>query len=370
MSTTETSAAAENKYSARRQWSRFLIIVLICHIPFFIYPILRLASWLQLPWWLTLIIFVPLTSSQVVSRIYLRNRSEPWAKNLRTIADFWLGMSPVLLISLLTFELVVLLTGLKPEIAALMVLAITLGLAFVGLIVAITPVVKVIKLTSPRLTKAVRFVQITDVHIGSRTRTFLEKIVFKINHLNPDFLCITGDFIDSSGIEETELRSLKSIVGPIYYCLGNHEKYEDLTNIIQRLRNLGVNVLRNEAVHFRDDLQVIGIDDMEDPLQVEKELKHIDLDADAFKLLLYHRPRGLEAAADAGIDLTISGHTHGGQIFPFNLVVRRVFQRMQGMFQIGESRQYVSQGTGTWGPVMRLGTRSEITLFEYLPEET
>ena len=107
---------------------------------------------------------------------------------------------------------------------------------------------------------------------------------------------------------------------------------------------------------------------MEDPLRVEKELKHIALDADAFKLLLYHRPRGLEAAAEHSIDLILSGYTHNGQIFPFNLIVKWVFERIIGMYSLGETRQYVSQGTGTWGPVMRLGTYSEITLFEYDPE--
>jgi hypothetical protein len=84
---------------------------------------------------------------------------------------------------------------------------------------------------------------------------------------------------------------------------------------------------------------------------------------------MYHRPRGLEAAADAGIDLMLSGHTHNGQIFPFNFVVSSVFDKVKGMYKNGNSRLYVSQGTGTWGPVMRIGTRSEITLFEITPEE-
>ena len=81
-------------------------------------------------------------------------------------------------------------------------------------------------------------------------------------------------------------------------------------------------------------------------------------------MLLYHRPRGLESAAEAGVDLMISGHTHNGQIMPFNLAVRKVFDKVKGMYRHGKTRLYVSQGTGTWGPVMRVGTLSEITLFE------
>ncbi|HJP51108.1 MAG TPA: metallophosphoesterase [Pseudomonadales bacterium] len=367
MSTTETSIREEKRVN-QHQWSRFLITTLLLHIPLFFYPILRLADWLALSWWLTLLILIPLSSSQIVSRIYLRSNRQPWAKIARKLADFWLGISPVLLLLLLAFEIIVLFSDLKPHVAAVMVIAISISVSFAGLLVAITPMVKTIRLTSAKLTRPVRFVQITDVHLGSRSRTFLEKIIFKVNRLEVDFLCITGDLIDASGIEERELRCLKSVSGPVYFCTGNHEKYEDLDEILDRLQNLGVTVLRSEASQFREDVQVLGIDDMEDPLQVEKELKFIDLDTEAFKLLLYHRPRGLEAAAEAGIDLIISGHTHNGQIFPFNFVVGRVFDRTEGMYHLGESRQYVSQGTGTWGPVMRLCTRSEITLFEYLPE--
>ncbi|HIG42944.1 MAG: metallophosphoesterase [bacterium] len=367
MSTTGSTIRVEHQ-SVRRQWSRFLLIALMSHIPLFIYPTLRLCDWLELSWWLTVLIVVPLTGSQVICRVYLRHKQGKWARSLRSVADFWLGMSPVLLMFLLLFEPIVLFTELNPHIAAVWVLGLTLVSAFVGLLIAINPIIKTIHLTSSKLKKPLRFVQITDVHIGSRSRTFLEKVIFRLNRLNPDFVCITGDFIDAADIQESELCSLKSIIGPVYFCLGNHEKYEDVDMIIQRLRNLGVNVLRSDAMHFRDDVQVLGIDDMEDPLQVEKELKDIDLDPGVLKILLYHRPRGLEAAAEAGIDLTISGHTHNGQIFPFKFFVRRVFNRTEGMYQIGNSRQYVSQGTGTWGPVIRLGTRSEITLFEFLPE--
>jgi predicted MPP superfamily phosphohydrolase len=88
------------------------------------------------------------------------------------------------------------------------------------------PMVKKIEFSSPKLNSPVRFVQITDVHIGSRSQSFLEKVVRKINQLEPDFVCITGDFIDAAGVAEAELFSLKSISGPVYFSIGNHEKYE------------------------------------------------------------------------------------------------------------------------------------------------
>ena len=350
-------------------WSRFIVIALALHIPFFFYPILRLSGWLELPIWLTVIIFVPLAGSQVVSRLYLRHNSSLWGKWLRLLADFWLGISPLMLITLLVFEVIVLAGLLSTHSAAISVIAIAVVCGLAGMVVAMVPVVKTIRFKSTSLKSPIRFVQITDVHIGSRSKSFLEGVVHKINKVSPDFVCITGDFIDATGVPSSDLESLKSIAVPIYFSIGNHEKYEDLDAILDRLTRLGVCVLRNDTRSFRDDLQVIGVDDMDDAMQVQRQLQKIDIDPDGFSLLLYHRPRGLEAAAEAGIDLMISGHTHNGQIMPFNFAVKKVFDKVKGMYRHGKSRLYVSQGTGTWGPVMRVGTLSEITLFELEPFE-
>lgn len=348
-----------------RGWRRFLAGALILHIPLFIYPVLRLCQWLDVSWWLTMIVLIPLASSQIVSRLYLRRNHRFRARMLRKAADLWLGVSPVLLMVLLVFELIVLVTNLSPHVAAQWVVGITMLLSAFGVLGALRPGIKKLQFHSDKLKAPVRFVQITDVHIGSRNIGFLDQVVRQINRLHPDFVCITGDFIDVSGITEDQLQSLKKIVVPIYFTIGNHEKYEDLDAILARLRNLGVDVLRNTSTWYRDDLQVIGIDDMDDALQVERQISMIDVNRDAFVLLLYHRPRGLESAARAGVDLMISGHTHNGQIFPFNLLVNRVFRRINGLYYYGKTRLYVSEGTGTWGPVMRIGTKSEITLFEF-----
>jgi predicted MPP superfamily phosphohydrolase len=128
-------------------------------------------------------------------------------------------------------------------------------------------------------------------------------------------------------------------------------------------------VLRTRAI-THGAVQLIGIDDSEHPAQVKRELAKLDIDPSRFVLLLYHRPYGLSAAAAAGVDLMISGHTHNGQIVPFNFVVGRVFKRLVGLFSEGLTHLYVSPGTGTWGPVMRLGSRGEVTLFEIQPTVT
>ena len=127
--------------------------------------------------------------------------------------------------------------------------------------------------------------------------------------------------------------ALKDLACPIYFVIGNHERYEDLDQILDRLISLGVFVLRSSYCYPRDDLQVIGIDDKDDPLQVEKELARIDVNQNGFSLLMYHRPMGFESAQKKGIDLMISGHTHNGQIFPFNLVVKSVFRHLAGLYR-------------------------------------
>jgi predicted MPP superfamily phosphohydrolase len=349
--------------------SKFLLVTLLLHIPLYVYPILRLCYWAELPFWLTLLIFTPLVSSQYVSRFYLRKKNSVWTKLLRRFADFYLGVSSVLLIATLLAEIFVGFDMVTSGIAVTSVIAITVTLGIVATMAALLPMVKTITLSSGKLTAPVRFVQITDVHIGSRKPAFLDRVVHIVNELKPDFLCITGDLIDGQGVSDDDLKSFKSVVGPIYFTIGNHEKYEGVQAIARRLENLGVTVLRNAETHFTKELQVIGIDDMDDANQVAVQLEKQTLDLDAFVLLLYHRPRGLKAAAEAGVDLMLSGHTHNGQIMPFNLVVNRVFDMVKGLYEHAETKLYVSQGTGTWGPIMRLGTRSEITLFEISPAQ-
>jgi predicted MPP superfamily phosphohydrolase len=150
---------------------------------------------------------------------------------------------------------------------------------------------------------------------------------------------------------------------PVYLSIGNHERYIGLDKVVPLLEEAGVRVLRNNSV-LADGLQLIGIDDADDVHQVGRELANITLDPRCFKVLLYHRPLGWDAAVQANIDLTLSGHTHNGQIFPFNWLVKQQFKLITGLHRSGQCQLYVSPGTGTWGPVMRLGSRNEITCID------
>lgn len=350
-----------------RTHPKFLLAALLLHLPLFAYPILRLCYWLGLDGWQTTAIFLPLFFSQIVARLYLRHANSGWVFWLRRSADLWLGISPLLLGILVVIELPVALGLFAASTAAHIVIVLTFALLTFSVINAFSPAIVTVHLTSAKLDSTLRFVQITDVHIGSRSTDFLERVIQKVNSVNADFLCITGDFIDARGMSEERLSALRSCTMPIYFSIGNHERYEDLDCILQRLKRLGVAVLRTQTT-TQGQVQLIGIDDSEHPSQVKRELAKLTIEQDRFVLLLYHRPYGLSAAAAAGVDLMISGHTHNGQIIPFNLVVGRVFNKMVGLFNDGITHLYVSPGTGTWGPVMRLGSKGEVTLFEIQPK--
>ena len=138
-----------------------------------------------------------------------------------------------------------------------------------------------------------------------------------------------------------------------------------------RLEALGVTVLRNARTEW-GAIRIIGIDDAEERDQVGRVLARMgadigERDRTAFTILMYHRPDGAEDAARAGVDLMLCGHTHNGQLVPFDWLVKRYFPRIAGRFDVDGMVLYVSPGTGTWGPTMRLGSSNEITVFELSP---
>lgn len=224
-----------------------------------------------------------------------------------------------------------------------------------------------ITLRSNRLTESRRIVQLTDLHAGSRSKAFINRMVKQTLAQNPDVVLITGDLIDSSGVDASYLSPLAQFNCPVYLCLGNHERYVDLQKAIDAIEANQVRILRSETVIDRD-LQIIGIDDGENRDQVAKELTNITRDPTKYRILMYHRPDGFEDASNASIDLMLCGHTHAGQMWPLGILVKKRFPYHKGRHVHNDATLYVSQGTGTWGPSMRLGTKSEMTVIEALPD--
>jgi predicted MPP superfamily phosphohydrolase len=219
--------------------------------------------------------------------------------------------------------------------------------------------IKSIDITAP---VDMTIVQLSDIHRGSVTERHLRRLVQKTNALNPNLVLITGDLLDPAGqLSAESIQPLNDLKAPVYWITGNHERYAGLEKVLTILKETPIVPLRNEVADF-DGIQLIGIDDSEDRKQVERILPSISVDPNAFTILMYHQPEGIEAAANTGVDLMLCGHTHNGQIWPFNWVVRSRFPYLKGLHTIDGMKLYVSTGSGTWGPPMRLGSRNQITL--------
>lgn len=252
-----------------------------------------------------------------------------------------------------------------------------LGMAAVGLWTASRPVaVKPVEIPVRGLPAAFagfRIVQLTDVHVGPTIgREFIERLVARTNALEPDLVAITGDLVDGSvaqlGAFIEPLRELRARHG-VYFVTGNHEYFSGADEWIARLRELGVTVLRNERAAIERDgaaLDLAGIDDptgrsFADGHGADLPRALAGRDPGRPVILLAHQPRHAHEAADHGVALQLSGHTHGGQIFPFNYLVPLQQPFVAGLHRVGDTAVYVSAGTGYWGPPMRVGIPAEIT---------
>ncbi len=256
--------------------------------------------------------------------------------------------------------------------------ALGLGASGVGLVSALSPVaVKRLRVSLDRLSpvsEGTRIVQLTDVHVGPTIgKDFIEDLVARVNALRPDVIAITGDLVDGSveALREhvAPLGKLRARYG-VFFVTGNHEYYSGADAWILHLRSLGVKVLRNERVRIggEEGFDLAGIDDA---FSASFEGHGPDLakalegrDAGRACVLLAHQPRGIHLADSLGVDLQLSGHTHGGQMFPWNLAVRLQQPFVAGLHRLKHAQIYVSHGTGYWGPPMRVGAPAEITEIE------
>lgn len=219
-------------------------------------------------------------------------------------------------------------------------------------------------ISSPKLTKDYKIVHISDIHIGSNSKKSLKKRVDYINTLNADAVFITGDLVDAN-VSFEDLESLNELIPQTYFIYGNHEHYINQKHLNILLSRLKFTVLRDEETNF-EELQVIGIDDFSD---LKTELQKFKIEDDAFTILLNHQPTDVEFVQSQKVDLMLSGHTHGGQIWPFGYLVKLQFPYIEGMYQLGDFWLNVNSGTGTWGPRMRLGSQNEISVIFLKKEE-
>jgi predicted MPP superfamily phosphohydrolase len=242
--------------------------------------------------------------------------------------------------------------------------------------------VKEVEVKSADLPKALdnlTVVQLSDIHVGPTIgRRFIESIVEKANRQKPDAVVITGDLVDGSvedlALQVAPLAKLAARYG-VYFVTGNHEYYSGVAEWTKELERIGIRVLRNQKAVLGDAaergsrIELLGIDDhlchhFAEPGSGEemKAMFGIEKDDGVGRILLAHQPKAIVSAAEAGIALQLSGHTHGGQMWPFSALVGLTQPYLAGLHKHSDRTQiYVSRGTGYWGPPMRLFAPAEVT---------
>jgi predicted MPP superfamily phosphohydrolase len=354
----------------RRFWLRFLIamgILASAHV--YVWFRFVAAADLPMPWHaigtVAIALFAPsLPVATILLRRLPRSRARPWV----WLAYTWFGFAVYLLLAAAVTHLACVIAGIDPRSAAIAGVGAAAATVIYGLVhVARGPIVRRVRIALPELPAAAEgytIAQLTDVHIGPLLgETFAADVVAKVNALAPDLIVITGDLVDGR-LDELRrhiepLRGLKARDG-VYAVTGNHEYYWDANAWLEHLRSLGIRILRNEHVTIRESFELAGVDDSTATEDIPRAVASCNPALPI--VLLAHHPRSITRAVTAGVDLQLSGHTHGGQLLPLGWLAHLFDPHVSGLARFGSTWLYVSQGTGFWGPPMRVGTSSEIAL--------
>jgi uncharacterized protein len=214
---------------------------------------------------------------------------------------------------------------------------------------------------------------VTDMHLGNvRGSGLTRRVVAKLQQLHPEAVLLSGDMFDGSKADfDAMLAPWKKYSGlaGTYFVTGNHEEFTNRAKFLNSIEHAGIRILNNEKIEI-NGLQLIGVHDGEsqDPRVFQELLQGMNLDRHRASILLAHQPSNLAIAAHEGVSLQVSGHTHGGQIWPWTLAASRVHRRFnRGLNRFRNLLVHTSTGVGTWGVPMRVGTKSEIVLIRLEP---
>lgn len=224
----------------------------------------------------------------------------------------------------------------------------------------------------PRQWEGITVVQLSDIHLGAIHRyRFMERVIAKTNEVKPDVVFITGDLFDGAGQKLNHLAApINDLHAPkgVYYITGNHETYVSLEKSLAAVRETKARILDDEVIDL-EGMQILGVSYPE--VGEKKDFGPIGmlLDPSRPSIVLYHEPKPtiVKLFKDAGARLMLSGHTHLGQMWPFNFITRKVYKGDDyGLHTQGDFSIYTSSGVGTWGPPMRTGNRPEIVVMKFV----
>jgi len=261
------------------------------------------------------------------------------------------------------------------------ILGVTTLLGIVGLFQArFKPLLQTVQIPTGKYSEKLgrlKMVQISDLHVGPTIKAkYVRQVVEQINALEPDLIFFTGDMVDGSVKRLTgdvePLRELRSKYGT-FFVTGNHEYYSGADHWVEKVKELGMTPLMNEHVVLDIEGEQLVLAGVTDFMAAQINKAHGSNPQKALKdapqnlptILLAHQPGTADMVKEMDIDLMVCGHTHGGQYIPFNWAVAKAHKYVAGLYKQGEMMVYVNQGTGYWGPPLRLGIPSEITLLQF-----
>ena len=251
-----------------------------------------------------------------------------------------------------------------------------IGLAFICFFItwgsyrAFHPTVRTESLVTEKLPHNAhyRIVFLTDLHLGRILgHNYAERLAARVNAEKPDFVVVSGDMLDERIFyveEEDTLSALAQIKAPVYMAFGNHDYLDQPLRWQQMLTEKGLNVLRNADTVIDGRIKITGIDDYSKSRTNDQLIRLADKNKDYYSILLDHQPRRMHAAADAGYDLYLAGHTHTGQLFPNRLVTKKMYKLDYGRTDFGSLTAITNNGYGFWGPPVRTEIAPEMVVLE------
>lgn len=342
------------------------------------------AVWSGVITFLALVVLGPLLSRILPQSLHGRFYPIRWAINM-TMAIFFAWLFYTFATDVTLFLLSFLVSGeplLRLQESSLLIIAIlVVGTLTIGSWQALAPKIYRIDVSIANLPAAFdgfKIAQISDLHIGEMIgHRYVRVVVEKTNELDVDVIALTGDIIDGSHAQTASitrgLAQLKARDGA-FYVTGNHEYYWGVQHAIREMEKIGARVLMNESVLItrgESEIAIVGIPDISARSipghSADPHLAVRGLAKSMIKILLSHQPVSYRLAMNAGVHLLLAGHTHGGQFFPWSLVVRLFQHYNKGLIRHEDLWIYVNRGTATWGPRLRFGIPPEITLLTLRP---
>jgi predicted MPP superfamily phosphohydrolase len=325
------------------------------------------------------VILALLSVSFVVASLLAWRSSNVVVRVLYKISAVWLGVLSFCFLaacSCWTLYGVARLLGMHPN--QRLLVAVFFGLALLaslyGVVNAAWTRVRRVTVKLPSLPESWRgrvAALVSDTHLGHvRGARFVRRLVTMLARLRPDIIFIGGDMYDGTAAKVAELAAPLAQLSPpwgSYFVAGNHEEFSDHAKYLDAVKQSGVRVLNNEKVTV-DGLQIVGVHyrDSTNDDRFRAVLRRAAVDRDRASILLTHAPDRVKISEEEGISLQLSGHTHGGQFFPFTWITSRIYGKfVYGLQRLGNLLVYISYGAGTWGPPFRVGTSPEIVLIQF-----